>query len=102
MPIPKRAHTLDMQVGGHKGVQQSGDGDLIMKPALPAERDFYQAIAADERLAALRPHVPRFYGTLRLEGKVDAQSAPGGEVGADQLREVLAKGAAEPDLGKDE
>ncbi|CAE7139396.1 unnamed protein product [Rhizoctonia solani] len=98
MPNPKRAHTLDMQVGGHKGVKQSGEGDLIMKPCLPAERDFYQAIAADSRLAALRPHIPKYYGTLRLEGQVSA----GGEVGADQLREVLAKGANEPDLGKDE
>ncbi|KAJ1309367.1 hypothetical protein OPQ81_006146 [Rhizoctonia solani] len=102
MPKPSRTHTLDMQVGGHKGVKQSGEGDLIMKPSLPAERDFYQAIAADERLAALRPHVPKFYGTLRLEGQVNAESAPGGEIGADQLREVLAKGASQPDLGKDE
>ena len=102
MPNPKRAHTLDMQVGGHKGVLQSGEGDLIMKPSLPAERDFYQAIAADKRLAAISPHVAKFYGILRLEGQVNADSAPGGEVGADQLREVLAKGASEPDSGKDE
>ncbi|KAG8768624.1 hypothetical protein FRC12_005455 [Ceratobasidium sp. 428] len=95
---PKRAHTLDMQVGGHKGVQQSGAGDLIMKPCLPAERDFYQAIAADERLALLRGLVPQFYGTLRLEGKVDV-NAEGGELGPDQLREVLAKGNEDP--GKD-
>ncbi|QRV86897.1 inositol-hexakisphosphate kinase [Ceratobasidium sp. AG-Ba] len=98
-PPPKRAHTLDMQVGGHKGVQQSGEGDLIMKPCLPAERDFYQAVAADERLSKLRGHVPQFYGTLRLEGKVDVEAA-GGDVGADQLREVLAKSA--DDKGKDE
>ncbi|CAE6408202.1 unnamed protein product [Rhizoctonia solani] len=98
MPNPKRSHTLNMQVGGHKGVKQSGEGDLIMKPCLPAERDFYQAIAADQRLAALGPYVPKFYGTLRLEGQVKTE----GEVGADQLREVLAKGASEPDLGKDE
>lgn len=83
-------------------MKQSGEGDLIMKPCLPAERDFYQAIASDERLAALRPHIPRFYGTLRLEGQVNAESAPGGDIGPDQLREVLAKGASEPDLGKDE
>ncbi|CAE6482404.1 unnamed protein product [Rhizoctonia solani] len=101
-PTSKGARTLDIQVGGHKGVQQSGEGDLIMKPALPAERDFYQAIAADKRLAALRPYVPKFYGTLRLEGQVNTEGAPGGEIGADQLREVLAKGANQPDLGKDE
>ncbi|KAG9091457.1 hypothetical protein FS749_016532 [Ceratobasidium sp. UAMH 11750] len=91
---PKRAHTLDMQVGGHKGVQQSGEGDLIMKPCLPAERDFYQAIAADERLAKLRGLVPQFYGTLRLEGKVDVNTE-GGDLGPDQLREVLAKSGGE-------
>ncbi|CCO31620.1 hypothetical protein BN14_05667 [Rhizoctonia solani AG-1 IB] len=102
MAQPKNIHPLERQVGGHKGVQQSGEGDLIMKPCLPAERDFYQAIAADERLAALRPHVARFYGTLRLEGQVNAESAPGGELDANQLREVLAKGASEPDPGKDE
>lgn len=72
-----------------------------MKPCLPAERDFYQAIFGDERLATLREFVPKFYGTLRLEGKVDAGSAPGGEVGADQLREVLVKSAGEPDQGKE-
>lgn len=96
---PKRAHTLDMQVGGHKGVQQSGEGDLIMKPCLPAERDFYQAIASDERLALLRGLVPQFYGTLRLEGKVEVQST--GELGPDQLREVLARSGGEADQEKD-
>ncbi|KAG8737362.1 hypothetical protein FRC10_008277 [Ceratobasidium sp. 414] len=93
---PKRARTLEMQVGGHEGVKQSGEGDLIMKPCLPAERDFYQAIAADNRLAKLRGLVPQFYGTLRLEGEVDE----GGDVGADQLREVLAKNSGK-DQGKD-
>ncbi|KAF8693180.1 cytochrome P450, partial [Rhizoctonia solani] len=88
MAQSKNIRPLEMQVGGHKGVQQSGEGDLIMKPCLPAERDFYQAIAADERLAALRPHVAKFYGTLRLEGQVNAEGAPGGELGADQLREL--------------
>jgi 1D-myo-inositol-tetrakisphosphate 5-kinase/inositol-polyphosphate multikinase len=98
---PTRAHTLDMQVGGHKGVQQSGEGDLIMKPCLPAERDFYQAIASDARLAALRGLVPQFYGTLRLEGKVEVDAAGQVDVGADKLREVLAKNSA-VDEGKDE
>ncbi|KAF8671253.1 Inositol polyphosphate kinase [Rhizoctonia solani] len=102
MAQPKNIRSLEMQVGGHKGVQQSGEGDLVMKPCLPAERDFYQAIAGDERLASLRPHVAKFYGTLRLEGQVNTEGTPGGELGADQLREVLAKGASEPDSGKDE
>ncbi|CAE6454457.1 unnamed protein product [Rhizoctonia solani] len=73
MAQPKNIRSLEMQVGGHKGVQQSGEGDLVMKPCLPAERDFYQAIAGDERLASLRPHVAKFYGTLRLEGQVNTE-----------------------------
>ncbi|KAG8679024.1 hypothetical protein FRC09_019319 [Ceratobasidium sp. 395] len=95
---PTSIRALDLQVGGHKGVQQSGEGDLVMKPCLPAERDFYQAIAADERLARLRGLVPRFYGTLRQEGKVDVNTE-GGELEPDQLKEVLAKG--NEDQGKD-
>jgi 1D-myo-inositol-tetrakisphosphate 5-kinase/inositol-polyphosphate multikinase len=52
-------------------VQSSQDGSLIIKPCLPAERDFYQLIAGgDERFASLRDWVPNFYGTLKLEGKV--------------------------------
>ncbi|ELU36266.1 hypothetical protein AG1IA_09705 [Rhizoctonia solani AG-1 IA] len=79
MAQPKNIRSLEMQVGGHKGVQQSGEGDLVMKPCLPAERDFYQAIAGDERLASLRPHVAKFYGTLRLEGQVNTEGTPGGD-----------------------
>ncbi|CAE6381415.1 unnamed protein product [Rhizoctonia solani] len=89
MAQPNGIRPLAMQVGGHQGVQQSEAGDLVIKPCVRSEHDFYQAIAADERLAALRPHVPKFYGTLRLEGEVNAESAPGGEVGADQLRESV-------------
>ncbi|OSD02138.1 SAICAR synthase-like protein [Trametes coccinea BRFM310] len=90
------AHTPDIndtiplasQVGGHPGVRTSEDGSLLIKPALPREVAFYQALMSDPALAELRPYVPRFYGTLRLEGKVD-ESAPGPEQGG-QLKVVEA------------
>lgn len=78
---PTRHHTLDSQVGGHAGVQASEDGSLIIKPCLPAERDFYQLIASgDERFEKLREWVPKFFGTLRLEGKVREGGEPGAAV----------------------
>ncbi|KAL7282892.1 hypothetical protein ACG7TL_002307 [Trametes sanguinea] len=95
------AHTPDIddtiplasQVGGHPGVRTSEDGSLLIKPALPREVAFYQALMSDPALAELRPYVPRFYGTLRLEGKVD-ESAPGPEQGG-QLKVVEAAVAEE-------
>lgn len=63
--------SLSSQVGGHPGVQSSEDGSLIFKPCLPAERDFYQLlVSGDERFSKLFNWTPKFYGTLRLEGKV--------------------------------
>ncbi|KAI0044117.1 SAICAR synthase-like protein [Auriscalpium vulgare] len=67
-------HPLANQVGGHAGVQTTADGSLLIKPALALEHAFYQTLAADETLAPLRRWVPRFLGTLRLEGQ---QSASG-------------------------
>ncbi|KAI0739221.1 SAICAR synthase-like protein [Daedaleopsis nitida] len=61
---------LDSQVGGHPGVLTSEDGSLLIKPALAPEVAFYQSVTADPAYAPLRPFVPKFYGTLRLEGKV--------------------------------
>lgn len=66
-------HPLTNQVGGHAGVHTSEDGSLIFKPALPLEHRFYAQIlqSQDEEvlgLGDLRRWVPRFYGTLRLEG----------------------------------
>ena len=82
---PLASHTgavpLDAQVGGHPGVLTSEDGSLLIKPALPAEVAFYTAAAADPGCAPLRPFLPKFYGTLRLEGSVDA-SAPSPADGA--------------------
>lgn len=63
--------SLSSQVGGHAGVLSSEDGELLIKPALPRELAFYQLLQRDDKLSALLPYVPKFMGTLRLEGEVD-------------------------------
>ena len=62
---------LASQVGGHAGVSTSEDGSLLIKPALTREVSFYQHLTSDPAFASLKPYIPRFYGTLRLEGKVE-------------------------------
>ena len=62
---------LTSQVGGHKGVSMSEDGSLLIKPALAHEVSFYQHLTSDPFFASLRPYIPKFYGTLKLEGKVE-------------------------------
>jgi len=61
------------QVGGHKGMQVTGEGALIVKAALPLELQFYQNILASPALSSLRPWVPTYLGTLRLEGQNTAE-----------------------------
>ncbi|KAJ3570002.1 hypothetical protein NP233_g4690 [Leucocoprinus birnbaumii] len=63
--------TLAAQVGGHAGVLTTEDGELLIKPALRQELAFYQQLQSDETLSVLLPYVPKFIGTLRLEGEVD-------------------------------
>ncbi|EGN96416.1 hypothetical protein SERLA73DRAFT_76370 [Serpula lacrymans var. lacrymans S7.3] len=62
---------LAAQVGGHPGVQTTEDGSLLLKPAVPLEIEFYQRVVSESGLVHLRPFVPKFFGTLRLEGKVE-------------------------------
>ncbi len=64
---------FEYQVGGHKGMQVTGEGALIVKPALPLELQFYQNILASPALSLLRPWVPTYLGTLRLEGQNTAE-----------------------------
>ena len=64
---------LTSQVGGHSGVQTSEDGSLIFKPAVPLELQFYQSALTNPVLAPLRPFIPKFYGTLKLEGQIDTE-----------------------------
>ena len=72
-PTPKGLQPPAYQVGGHKGLQITEDGTLLMKPALPLELQFYQNILADPTLASLRQWVPTYLGTLRLEGQNTAE-----------------------------
>jgi hypothetical protein len=84
------AKILASQVGGHAGVSTSEDGSLLIKPALPREVDFYQHLTSNPAFACLRPHIPKFYGTLRLEGEVEdgnletLREAPGPRDGKDK------------------
>ncbi|KAI1790448.1 SAICAR synthase-like protein [Ganoderma leucocontextum] len=82
---------LDSQVGGHPGVLTSEDGSLLIKPAHPTEVAFYQSVIADPGFAPLRPFVPKFYGTLRLEGKVDEGAAAADDVGSIRVVEVTTE-----------
>jgi inositol-polyphosphate multikinase len=66
---PTDLQALAYQVGGHKGIQVTGGGDLIVKPALPLELQFYHNVSVNPALASLRPWVPTYIGTLRLEGQ---------------------------------
>jgi 1D-myo-inositol-tetrakisphosphate 5-kinase/inositol-polyphosphate multikinase len=65
-------HVLASQVGGHTGVMSTEDDSLIIKPALARELEFYQKLQQDDSLSALLPYTPKFLGTLKLEGSVDA------------------------------
>jgi len=64
---------LASQVGGHPGVMSSADGSTIIKPCLPAEKAFYEAMQdAPEgtAMAALRTLCPEFRGVTG-DGKVN-------------------------------
>ncbi len=71
---------LASQVGGHPGVKTSEDGSILIKPALPVEVHFYQSVGSDPNLEPLRPFIPHFYGTLRLEGQVDPEQNVAGAI----------------------
>lgn len=63
------------QVGGHPSTILSSplSSSTLIKPASPVELDFYQSLGPT--LAGgefLREWCPAFYGTLRLQGKLDA------------------------------
>lgn len=91
------------QVGGHPGsVCGTEDGSLIIKHSSPLEREFYAALAHARvlestshsqsefffKLNKLSRFVPRFYGTLRLEGETDADAMHEG--GGIVLKDVLS------------
>ncbi|KAK0210148.1 SAICAR synthase-like protein [Desarmillaria ectypa] len=62
---------LTSQVGGHAGVLTSEDGSLLIKPALLLEHQFYQTLNTNPAFDTLRPFIPKFLGTLKLQGEID-------------------------------
>lgn len=72
-PSPAGLQPFAYQVGGHKGMQITGEGALIVKAALPLELQFYQNIQTNPVLTSLRPWVPTYLGTLHLEGQNTAE-----------------------------
>ena len=75
-PSPQDAHlthALANQVGGHSGVQTTEDNTLIIKPALPLEHEFYSKVSNDPDLDVLLPYIPKFFGTLKLQGEETAE-----------------------------
>ncbi|KAG6811306.1 hypothetical protein H0H92_008063 [Tricholoma furcatifolium] len=83
---------LASQVGGHAGVLATEDGSLVIKPALPLEVQFYQALHQHADLEPLRPFIPNFIGTLRLEGELDEKkSAEEGNISVTPVDDVPEK-----------
>ncbi|KAA1475839.1 SAICAR synthase-like protein [Dentipellis sp. KUC8613] len=82
---------LAHQVGGHAGVQTTADGSLLIKPAYPLELEFYQSVMAMPALVPLHPWIPRFLGTLRLEGQRtdDGEVVQGVPSGLEEQKDCL-------------
>ena len=70
-PPPSPLLPLSSQVGGHTGMLTTEDGSLIIKPALPLELEFYEKYSSHPSFEPLRPFLPKFFGTLKLEGTLD-------------------------------
>ncbi|WRT68814.1 uncharacterized protein IL334_005794 [Kwoniella shivajii] len=89
MPLPLslgESTPLANQVAGHEGVMSDASGSLVIKPALPREIAFYQMLnsaSREDSIRQLKPFIPKFFGTLRLEGQLsssgDLQKAEGKE-----------------------
>jgi len=72
-------NAFSSQVAGHaNGVVTAADDTLLIKAALPLELKFYQTVAAasEPEFDALRPFIPKFIGTLSLEGELDTDKPP--------------------------
>ncbi|OCF54393.1 hypothetical protein L486_07941 [Kwoniella mangroviensis CBS 10435] len=83
---------LANQVAGHDGVMSDASGSLVIKPALAREIAFYQTLNSSGRedpIRRLKLFVPKFLGTLRLEGQLSS----GGDVerleGKDEVPESV-------------
>ncbi|KAK0455191.1 SAICAR synthase-like protein [Desarmillaria tabescens] len=90
MSSPISTIPLASQVGGHAGVLTSEDGSLLIKPALPLEHHFYQTLNTNPAFDALRPFIPKFLGTLKLQGELDEANQglePGNGIAVKQFPE---------------
>jgi inositol-polyphosphate multikinase len=83
---------LESQVGGHPGISTTEDGSLLIKPALANEIRFYQLISSEAILAPLRPFVPKFFGTLRLQGSIEAAAL---DAPQDAINQITQEGFEE-------
>ncbi|WWC73325.1 uncharacterized protein I206_107292 [Kwoniella pini CBS 10737] len=83
---------LANQVAGHDGVMSDASGSLVIKPALPREIAFYQTLNSSSRedpIRKLKPFVPKFYGTLRLEGQLSSEGDIKGLPGKEEIPESV-------------
>ncbi len=67
----------------------SEDGSLVIKPSLASEIAFYQQISSNDTYASLRPLIPKFLGTLKLQGEVTPAPTHEGDGVIKLLREVV-------------
>ncbi|KAI0085932.1 SAICAR synthase-like protein [Irpex rosettiformis] len=79
-PVASDYHALASQVGGHPGVMTDSTGSVVVKPALAAEVEFYEAVHTNPIFEPLRPYVPKFLGTLSLQGQVDQEKSKDGAI----------------------
>ncbi|GAA5936513.1 inositol polyphosphate multikinase [Sporobolomyces koalae] len=76
------------QVGGHPSTILSSplSSSTLIKPASATELAFYQSVAPTLANGQFRREwLPEFYGTLKLQGRVDGEAAETGEQPADML-----------------
>ena len=72
-------------------------GSVIIKPALSAEVEFYETVQTNPAFELLRVYIPKFFGTLSLQGQVDPEKSKDGAI-------VVKEGSGEvvADSQKDE
>ncbi|KAG6849380.1 hypothetical protein H0H93_008934 [Arthromyces matolae] len=64
------------RVIGHAGMRTTSDGSLIIKPAFPAELQFYQDLTKNPYIASLRPFIPKFLGSLQENSGMGDDAIP--------------------------
>ena len=79
-PEPNSLHSLASQVGGHPGVMTNEEGSVIVKTTSATEIEFYQTVHTHSAFEPLRPYVPTFLGTLKLQGQIDPEKSQGGAI----------------------